>query len=277
MGKKKIFLLLPIAAALGLAYYLLPSSQPIPEAPPVQAVTVAPAPEPVPAPLPPSEIVERYPLAVAQQAPSDKPQSDINQSDGVYRDAFGLLFGKETIAEYFYPDRMIRRFVATIDNLPRHEAPAEIFPVKPVGGPFLVKQIKVKRKKTSMQIAPENDQRYLRHLDLLTTVNPRRLVDTYIALYPLFQRAYRELGYPQGHFNDRLVETLDDLLATPEVAPPIPVQQPKVLYTYADPELEARSAGQKIMLRLGADNTVRAKQALSTIRTELLSRSPKRP
>lgn len=27
----------------------------------------------------------------------------------------------------------------------------------------------------------------------------------YVRLYPLFQKAYVELGYPNGYFNDRLI------------------------------------------------------------------------
>ena len=84
--------------------------------------------------------------------------------------------------------------------------------------------------------------------------------------------AYSVIGLRAS--NDRVVDTLDDLLATPDVAPPIAVTQPKVLYEFADPALEKRSAGQKIMLRMGADNMARAKRLLSAIRSELLRRSP---
>ena len=37
----------------------------------------------------------------------------------------------------------------------------------------------------------------------------------YKQYYPLFQQAYVDLGYPEGYFNDRLVEVIDHLLATP--------------------------------------------------------------
>ena len=49
-------------------------------------------------------------------------------------------------------------------------------------------------------------------------VEAKRLVAAYVQLYPLFQAAYQELGYPHGYFNDRLVQAIDDLLATPDVA-----------------------------------------------------------
>ena len=38
----------------------------------------------------------------------------------------------------------------------------------------------------------------------------------YERLYPLFQQAYEDLGYPGKYFNDRLVEVIDHLLQTPE-------------------------------------------------------------
>jgi hypothetical protein len=91
-------------------------------------------------------------------------------------------------------------------------------------------------------------------------------VAAYVRLYPYFQQAYRELGYPGAYFNDRLVEVLDHLLAAPLPAPPIALAQPHVLYTYADPELEARSAGQKILMRMGAENATAIKDKLRAIR-----------
>ena len=72
-----------------------------------------------------------------------------------------------------------------------------------------------------------------------------QVASVYKHFYPLFQQAYVDLGYPDGYFNDRLVEVIDHLLATPEVAGPIKLTQPGVFYQYADPSIEERSAGQK--------------------------------
>ena len=43
-----------------------------------------------------------------------------------------------------------------------------------------------------------------------------------------------------------------------------------MLYEFADPALEQRSAGQKIMLRMGSENAARVKSKLREIRRELL-------
>jgi len=110
-----------------------------------------------------------------------------------------------------------------------------------------------------------------------------KLVALYARLYPLCQRAYGELGYPNRYFNDRLIDVIDHLLATPEVKGPIklvppdvkgPVklERPWVMYEFADPELEARSAGQKILIRMGAGNAARVKAKLRDIRRQLTQR-----
>jgi len=52
--------------------------------------------------------------------------------------------------------------------------------------------------------------------------------------------------------------------------------QPKVLYEFADPDLETRSAGQKILLRMGKDNELRVKAKLREIRGALLAAAAKR-
>ncbi len=59
---------------------------------------------------------------------------------------------------------------------------------------------------------------------------------------------------------------IDHLLATPVVPTPIRLKQPKVLYTFADPELEKLSEGQKIMLRMGEANAEHVRAKLTDIR-----------
>jgi hypothetical protein len=72
----------------------------------------------------------------------------------------------------------------------------------------------------------------------------------------LFQQAYENLGHPPEYFNDRLIEVIDHLLATPELPDPIPLARPNVQFEFADPNLEARSAGQKVLLRMGHENAL---------------------
>ena len=101
------------------------------------------------------------------------------------------------------------------------------------------------------------------------------LVAIYVHFYPLFQQAYEELGYPSAYFNDRVIDVIDLLLETPEIKGPIRLSQPHVLYTYADPDLEALSAGQKALLRSGQSNVVRVKAKLRELRSALVTKVEK--
>ena len=101
------------------------------------------------------------------------------------------------------------------------------------------------------------------------------LVALYTRFYPLFQEQYENLGYPDKYFNDRVVEVVDHLLATPEVQEPVRLVQPGVLYQFADPKLENLSAGQKIFLRMGQANAAKLKSKLREIRRALVSMAPK--
>ena len=74
------------------------------------------------------------------------------------------------------------------------------------------------------------------------------------------------------HFNNRLIEAPDDLLAAPEFGTSVRLVQPKVLYEFADADLEGRSAGQKIMIRIGSSNEARVKPMIGAIRTEVMRR-----
>lgn len=229
------------------------------------AVQASPTPTPVevsPPPKPPPE----------QPAPIAAPTlPSLDSSDALAADTLVRLVGRDTFLANFYSDKIIRRIVATIDNLPRHQAPQAVMPVKPTGGKFLVDAGPV-----GLTIGPANAERYDGYVNMIQSMDVASLVDTYIRLYPLFQQAYRDLGYPKGFFQDRVAEALDDLLATPDVSEPVSLVQPKVFYAYSDPTLESRSAGQRILMRIGNDNATKIKVVLQAIRAELARRMSKR-
>jgi len=225
------------------------------EAPPPVAQAPAPAPEP---PAPPAPKVE-YPI---EPAP-DAPQLALDASDAPLRDALASLF-KGRLPEFVQPMNLVRHIVATIDNLPREKTAPRLLPVRPTAG-----ALSTVNAGDSMVIAPANSARYAPVIGVVQAVDTRQLVAVYVRFYPLFQQAYRELGYPDGYFNDRLVVVIDHLLATPTVKTPIALMQPKVLYRYADPELEALSSGQKAMIRVGPDNAAVLKAKLREVRNEI--------
>lgn len=249
-----------LAVAIGGALYVKRRATPAETAPvPVAAQPAAPAPA-----------VPRI------QHPIEPPTGDaaaplpaLEQSDAQALQALVDLLGSDALTALLEPEYLVARIVATVDNLPRRAIAVRMLPTKPVPGAFLALEIG-----DSTVIAPQNTARYDNHVRVMEAIDAKRLVALYVRWYPLFQQAYRELGYPEGYFNDRLVEVIDHLLAASAAPEPIAVTRPKVLYEYVDPALESRSAGERLLLRIGSANAAKVQAKLREIRAALVAQPP---
>ena len=199
----------------------------------------------------------RHPIEPAAEAALPA----LAKSDVVVFDALAALLGKDAAGRFIVLPDIVKRVVVAVDNLPRETLAQRLSPVKPVPGPFAVANSGGKQ-----VIGPANAARYSAYVRALDAVDTGQLVALYVRLYPLFQEAYRELGYPKGYFNDRLVEVLDLMIAAPEQAGPIALVQEKVMYEFADPRLEALPVGQKMLIRMGPENAKKVKARLREIR-----------
>lgn len=244
-----VLLVIVLAAVGGIAWYLHTQQVAPQTPPPIAAPSAAPAPAPA----------THYPLE-GTQAPPAKPLPSLDGSDGEARRSIVELFGQDAI-ELFQLKDLIRRIVVTVDNLPRERVSNRLMALKPVPGHLVVSTAP-----GTPCISPENYSRYTAYVHLVQAVDIDKLVAVYVRLYPLFQKAYVQLGYPDGYFNDRLVATIDNLLATPKLGGPPQLVRPSVMYQYADPDLESLSAGQKMLLRMGPDNAAVVEGKLRELR-----------
>ncbi len=236
------------------------------------------------------------PLVVASEKPLDitppaapdatkyplEPSASRPLSAGAVAQAIIDLLGRETVAKFLQLEEFPRRFAATLDNLGRSHAPHLLWPVMPADGRLLVEE-----REGVVHISADNASRYTAFVLMAEKVNAARAADLYIRMYPLLQRAYEEQGFPHRYFNDRVIAVIDLLLATPEpeypvrlqlteVKGPIPSLHPWTRYEYADPALESLTAGQKMLVRMGAVNQRRLKAKLAEVRKELIQRAPRR-
>ena len=247
-GSNKKLIVVGSIAAVAIAvggYFWFRSATPPPE--PVEPEPIATVPEP-----------ENHPVPETTPAPV---LPELAESDEAVVSALGKLFGATTLEQYLVPKEVIRHIVVTIDNLPRKKVAERLKPIKPIPGQPIVSGPEDDR-----VLSEENYARYQPFVHAVSAVDTQQAVDLYFRFYPLFQQAYVDLGYPSGYFNNRLVEVIDHLLATPDVAGPIKLTQPGVLYEYADPKLENLSAGQKILIRIGKTNAAALKTKLREIR-----------
>lgn len=288
MKKPAVGLILSfVVVALGGAYYAYthgyfrapePVTTVAPEGaslPPVAAdkasASVAPAPEPA----------IRYPIGTTD-APvaatgSTAPSADDPQDRVVA--AVTELVGRKNVLTFLQVDELVRRVVATVDNLARSHAPVTLWPVNPAPGRFITTDPAPATPGETL-IGADNSLRYAPLVLFLESVDTARAVAFYTRLYPLFQKAYEELGFPGRYFNDRLVAVIDVLLSTPTPANPlrvtlvevkgsVPSVRPWVRYEFSDPALQSLTAGQKMLLRTGEVNQRRLTAKLREIRAAI--------
>ena len=248
-----------VAAAVvilaGLAAYFLWQPSP-PKPAPVQVQ----APPPPPSPPPKPEVRQ-----VIEAPPAPPPLPALADSNSFMLDAVAGLVDNKSLMKFFHTERIIRNIVATIDNLPRRRAPMSVMPVKRAPGQFIVAGTE-----DDPTISPKNAARYTPYVKIAEVIDAKKLVELYVRLYPLFQQAYEELGYPKKYFNDRLIVAIDNLLTAPDIKEPVKLVRPSVYYKYADPGLEERSIGQRILMRIGSKNEAIIKSKLREIKQELL-------
>jgi hypothetical protein len=225
-------------------------------------------PPPVAPPAPPAAAATEPPVANPMPAEAGAAALPaLNDSDALVRASIAGVIGRSAAAQFLVPQNIVRHIVATVDNLPRHKLAVEVRPVKPTAGETV----------TSTQgdltvLSAANFARYSPLVKVVQGTDVQALAGAYQHLYPLFQQAYEDLGYPGKYFNDRLVATIDQLLETPELPTPIPLQQGKVFWEYADASLESRSAGQKLLIRMGPDNARLIKAKLRELRARIVKK-----
>lgn len=216
--------------------------------------------------------------AVTQPRVEEIPLPMLEDSDAVVLGSLGGLIGMPAVGRYVVSDNVISRIVATIDTLGSRQIPGVVQVVQGPESIFVAtandQPEEIIRNEEGDEIPqfvidPANFDRYTPYVEMLEGVDVNELVGLYRSHSPLFRQAYQQMGYADGDFDGRLAEIIDELLATPVAGQPVELMKPEAYFLFTDPELEARPAGQKILLRMGNENAARVKVKLLEIRQAL--------
>lgn len=197
---------------------------------------------------------------VVQAAPREP---DLATYDDAIHAALAAVFGLEIVEDFLIEDRIVQAIVTTVDSLDqgavavRYRAVGAV-PELPV----------VVHEDGALWLDPGNASRYDLLVTAVAAADMARVAEVYRRFQPRFERAWRELGLG-GSFERRLDEIIEHLLAAPSVEGPIQLVRPKVLYQFADPELEALSSGHKLMIRLGPTHASAVREKLRELRDAL--------
>jgi hypothetical protein len=248
-----VVILACVAVGLGVYYYFFympPPKEPVPVAKPV--VKVAPPP-PIPEKVVREEEKKISPVALPK----------LGQSDNLVREKAKDLSSKPKLADWLKIRNIIRRITAAVDSIADGRSPrASLGFLAPQKG------FSVKEKGGKLYINPKSYARYNLVADVFQSLNAEGTVRVFKELKPLFQDAYRELGYPNRDFQDTLVRAIKELLRTPVVEGDILMEEKVISYamvSMADEKLEDLSDAQKHLIRMGPKNTAKIQGKLREI------------
>lgn len=276
--KKWVIVIILVLLGLCALYLFNLQQDTVPEAPAPPPVAVE---QPAPPPVVEEETAEpdfTSPIVDEEPAIEAPALPPLAESDPVAVETLSSLVGSEPVRQYVVSEAVIPRLVATLDALSGKQVPAAI---KAVEGPAGTFQATANDDAASVirnaagdpipqyVVDPVNYRRYTPYVEMLEAADTAALVASYRDHRPLFEEAFRQLGYPEGDFDQRLRALIDELLATPDVSGTVRLIKPEAYYLYADEELESLAAGQKILLRMGPDNAARVKARLVAIRDAL--------
>ena len=250
---------LALIAIFLLQYFLVDSDRRAPESSPIEVDMPIAEPAPLPDVLPNAAST----TVATDPVPELPPLPSLDDSDPYVLE----LVADRLPVEWLSSEELVRRAATVLDNAARGTypkrqlvflAPAGDFPVTKHGDRF--------------RLNPAGYARFTPFVDVVEGFGTDNLAAIYRRLEPLLALALAELGQRQTP-DELLQQALVEILQTPQVSGDIALIRPGVLYKFRDPQLEARSALQKQLLRMGPANIDRL-QSFAQQLAQLLTLTP---
>lgn len=191
-------------------------------------------------------------------APAIVPAPErIEQSDTRVKEAVTQL--DPALINWMLPEEQIRKWVVLINQVADGKVPVKNRPLE-----YPLPAFQVQKKGDTLWLNHANYQRTNALISALTQIPPEQITRYYHAWLPLLQQAQDELG-SGGKFHDRLLLAIARVQAIKPLEGDVKLVKGKRFYLFADSTLENASALEKLLWRLGPDNSLRLQQYLGQL------------
>ncbi|HVK98476.1 MAG TPA: DUF3014 domain-containing protein [Dongiaceae bacterium] len=202
---------------------------------------------------------ETSPDGTAASAPTDTAPvvpapSQLDGSDGSVLQAASDL--SPSLEGWLLPQEQLRKWVALVDLVAEGKFPVKDRPLSYELPPF-----RARKEDDRFWLEPASFSRKDALVVALTTIPPERAAHYFHAWEPLLQKAHEELG-EGGQFRDRLLQAIRRVNAVQPLTGDTELKASIVTYQYLDPIHEQASALEKLLWRLGPDNSARLQNYL---------------
>ncbi|MGB1289650.1 MAG: DUF3014 domain-containing protein [Porticoccaceae bacterium] len=223
--------------------------------------------ENVAAPIEPVQTAESTVENQTQSA--TKPEASmlpaLNSSDEFVRETL-LSTQSSKVTEWLKSDDLIRRSASFMDGLARGNLSEKVFPLGVAEGKFTTH-----RQDGKIWLNAGNYERYNTVVDILLSIDMKKMANFFHKVRPLLESAFSELGYRPRQMDGIILQTIDNILAAPIIVEPLALSRDSVVYKFADQKLEELMPLQKQLLRAGPENTRRIQQQAKALREALLN------
>lgn len=214
---------------------------------------------------PAEEFVSRAETTVEFPPLPDSPSA----SDGWLRQEVPLIDQNPELAQWLnQTDDLVRRFVVLVRECAQGKVASKLFTFWTPQEPLQVQELQG----GEYVLDPASYHRYDRLALAVEGLDVELGWQLYQRLKPWIEQVYAEFSPPGSDFDQVFLQAIENLLQTPQPQGEIRLTKPSVTYQYADPQLEALSPAQKLLLRMGPVNAAIVKHKLSLLRNKLLKK-----
>jgi hypothetical protein len=209
-------------------------------------IEMVPAPEPEPEPVE-DEVV----VAEEEVLPEPPPEPTVTEdtADAYARETIGSVNGGKALAQFVAGDYIVERAVAIVDALRRGEVPYKLLPV---GRPS--KSFPISDDGLRVTMDASGFSRYDGFAQWVAGIDVIAIVELLNDYEQIATEALSRMGVGDFDIRSAVLAATTEILATPIAPQSAELMKREANWVYMDPELEALSALQKQVLRMGPEN-----------------------
>ena len=173
----------------------------------------------------------------------------LENSDESFRVA--IKSASENLLEWFLTKDVIKKFIVLSNDLSQKQIlnKHRTF-LKPPG------RIIVKMDAKGLYLAEQSYRRYEPLANAIEAIDLQTGLDLYIVFKPLFEKVYKEFSYPaQYRLDDIFLKAAANVIEAPVVTNRIALVKQTISYKFVDKKLESLNDVEKLMIRMGPENT----------------------
>ncbi|WP_223645974.1 DUF3014 domain-containing protein [Corallococcus sp. EGB] len=197
-------------------------------------------------------------------APPPPPAVQLSGTDASVRELLKGLSTDADFARWLSAEDLARRFAASVNLVAEGQSPRMPLSFMAPTGTF-----RVTKRHGQTVTSSESHTRYDAVTRVIVSLDAKKAGQVYQELKPLLDAAHAELAPPGRSLDTTLSQAIGRLTRVPVPKTPPELTPKGALFVYADPNLEALSAAEKHLLRMGPENMRKVQAKLTELAAAL--------